>query len=118
MVPQAWTDAIAVLLGFALRVAVPIAVTLAAGRWLEKRLAPAEESTDERRTATPWITRTGNVIRVHCWDVKRCESARRAQCSAFKNPELPCWLALQAQGEKLREDCFTCELYKPTDIAV
>lgn len=118
MIPQAVSDVLFVLLGFALRIVVPIAVTLAFGRWLEKKLAPGGERADERATDAPWITRTGNVIRVNCWDVKRCERARRARCAAFARPDLPCWLALQAQGEKLREECFTCALYKPTDVAV
>ncbi len=120
MLPQDLFDTIAVLFMFTLRIGAPIALTLAFGYWLEKKLRPREE---QRRpaelTAQPGrrIVRAGNIIQVHCWDLKRCDSTVRAECAAYKRPELPCWLALQADGQKVREECFTCALYKPQKMA-
>ncbi|MBI5303714.1 MAG: hypothetical protein HY868_16380 [Chloroflexi bacterium] len=96
---------------FALRLGIPIALTILVGRWLEKKMRPPEENGTrknemERRTPT-------KVIRLHCWDFKHCDSTTRAKCAATKHPDLPCWLALQADGHKVREDCFSCALYKP-----
>jgi hypothetical protein len=107
-------DLIGLIFMFVVRIGIPIALTLIVGRWLEKKLAPQEEIRKPEETAqpTPRI-REGNVIYVHCWDIKRCESTKRAQCAAFQHPELPCWLALQAAGEKVREECYTCAFYKP-----
>lgn len=112
MIPQDLLDAIAVILMFILRIGVPIALTLAFGYWLEKKLAPREreqESSTRQRIARD----DPKIIQLHCWDVKRCDATVRAQCAAYKHPELPCWLALQAEGAQVREECFTCALYKP-----
>lgn len=116
MFAQDLIDTFVVFLMFVLRIGVPVALTLAFGYWLEKKLAPREQARtqDALRVQTERRgTRTGKIIQIHCWNLKRCASAKRAQCAAYKHPELPCWLALQAEGEKVRADCFSCALYKP-----
>jgi hypothetical protein len=118
MFPQMLTDAIALILMVIVRIGIPIAITLAIGRWLEKKLAPAEPAaTRATRAPMPGVTRSGKIIQIHCWDIKRCGETTRAQCAAYKRPDLPCWLALQAAGDKLREECFTCAFYKPHTMA-
>ena len=124
MFSQAWIDTLidtgAILFMFVLRIGVPIAVTLLVGRWLEKKLAPAEQ--EQTETKPRYTTRTsrsgGKIIQIHCWEAKRCDTAKLAQCAAYKRPDLPCWLAIQAEGGKLREECFTCAFYKPQNIAI
>lgn len=118
MMPQELLNTIFVLAGFLVRIGVPIAITLALGYWLEKKLRPAEEKDDvvielQRRAA-----KSPKIIQLHCWDLHRCDAARRAACAAYEHPDLPCWLALQVEGAKVREECFTCALYKPQTIAV
>lgn len=116
MFAQDLIDTLVILFMFGLRIGVPIALTLAFGYWLEKKLAPREQAQQE--TEKPRLVKTsGKIIQLHCWDLKRCDQAKRVQCAAFKHPELPCWLALQAEGEKVREECFTCALYKTQSIA-
>jgi hypothetical protein len=119
MFPEIVGETIGLMIMFILRVGVPIAITYAAGRWLEKRLAPPETSEEKQTPArqAPSYTRSGKIIRVHCWDIKHCDQTQRAECAAFKHPDLPCWLALQAEGGKIHEQCFTCAFYKPTRIA-
>lgn len=99
----------------ALRLGIPIALTIWVGRWLEKKMRPQEEinvrqAEMERRTE-------GKIIYLHCWDFKKCDATTRAQCAATKHPQLPCWLALQAEGLKVREECYACQLYKPQTLA-
>jgi len=116
MLAQDMIDTFVILIMFGLRIGVPIALTLAFGYWLEKKLAPREVTQSEAEK--PRIVKTSSkIIQLHCWDLKRCDQTKRAQCAAFKHAELPCWLALQAEGEKVREDCFTCALYKTRSIA-
>jgi len=119
MLPDTLTQSLDVIFMFVVRIGIPIALTLLVGFWLEKRLAPPQESADKDglKSKTARYTRTGNIIQIHCWDLKRCEQSQRAQCAAFQHPDLPCWLAIQADGGKLREECFTCSLYKPEKIA-
>jgi hypothetical protein len=112
MFAQDLIDGIMVILMFILRIGVPVALTLALGYWLEKKLRPPEVV--EKELPQPRATKPdAKIIQLHCWDVKRCDSTTRAQCAAVKHPELPCWLALQAEGLPVREECFTCALYKP-----
>ena len=116
MVPQDLIDTIVVLFMFFLRIGVPIGLTLALGYWLEKKLRPPQE--EQAQVPQPRMVKAdAKIIQLHCWDVKRCGSATRAQCAATKHPELPCWLALQAEGNQVREECFTCALYKPVSKA-
>ncbi|MCI0476686.1 MAG: hypothetical protein L0Y55_10600, partial [Anaerolineales bacterium] len=105
-------DTLAILLMFAVRIGLPIVLTLAVGVWLEKKLAPRERATRPARTA-----RSAKIIQIHCWDIKKCASATRAQCAAAQHPELPCWLALQVDGNKVRPECYACAFYKPERIA-
>lgn len=117
MLAQDFLDTLVVFFMFGLRIGLPIALTLAFGYWLEKKLAAPRESRQDQNTATTEIpeqrwTRSGKIIQIHCWDIKRCDSTKRAQCAAFQHPDLPCWLALQAEGDTVREECFTCSLYR------
>ncbi|MDE3090267.1 MAG: hypothetical protein KGJ80_12875 [Chloroflexota bacterium] len=119
MLPEFITETVAVIFMFIVRIGVPIAITLLVGRWLEKKLSPREEEQVETKSNyTTRVTRSGGkIIQMRCWDVKRCEPAKRAHCAAFQRRDLPCWLALQADGGKLRAECFTCAFYKPQSIA-
>ncbi len=119
MLPDILIDSVAVIFMFALRIGVPIALTLLIGRWLERKLSPREE---EQPEAKPRVTRRvtragGKIIQMRCWDIKRCALGKAGKCAASRRPDLPCWLALQASGQKLREECFSCAFYKPREIA-
>jgi hypothetical protein len=114
MIEQFWIDTFVIVGMFLLRVGVPVALTIALGKWLEKRLKPREVE-PELKARIP--ARSSNIISLHCWDVKRCDAATRAQCAAFKHAELPCWLALQMEGGAVRPQCFSCAFYKPQSMA-
>ncbi len=105
-------EALVVLVMFVIRIGVPIAVTLAFGYWLEKKLRPREEPAAVRVHPLRAYSPTGS----HCWDARHCASTQRALCAATRHPELPCWLALQVEGIKVREQCFTCAFYKTEAI--
>ncbi|MBI4785825.1 MAG: hypothetical protein HY782_02110 [Chloroflexi bacterium] len=119
MLPFEIADALVVAGMFILRIGVPIGITLAAGYWLEKKLRPVETRKAEttRRLELLPRPRSAKIIQLHCWDFKHCDSTQRAQCAASKHPDLPCWLALQVEGAQVREECFTCNLYRTEEIA-
>ena len=106
-------DTFAILSMFALRIGLPIALTLAVGYWMEKKLALRERAGQPVRPAAC----SAKIIQIHCWDIKKCASATRTQCAAYQHPDLPCWLALQVSGEKVRPECYACAFYKPERIA-
>lgn len=113
MFSEFWSDTFVVISMFLLRVGVPIALTIALGKWLEKKLAPREAAEEPSKMKTILLRAHSKVIQLHCWDVKRCAPAIRAQCAAYKHPQLPCWLAIQADAGKVRAECFACAFYKP-----
>lgn len=111
-------QALIVLVMFGLRIGIPIAITLAFGYWLEKKLRPPEEPVPaSTKIEAVRHHRSSKLVGHHCWDVRHCDSTKRALCAATRHPELPCWLALQVEGQKVREQCFTCGFYKPEAIA-
>jgi hypothetical protein len=119
-------DSLVILGMFFLRIGVPVIVTLGIGMWLEKKLRPQETRQTQRAVRRGTIIPFPRVPQgasptsaqfAHCWDVKQCDPAAREQCAAFKRPDLPCWLALQAAGGKVRAECADCELYtKPQRV--
>ncbi|MCI0475925.1 MAG: hypothetical protein L0Y55_06730 [Anaerolineales bacterium] len=110
-------DGLVVLAMFFLRIGVPIVITLGIGIWLEKKLQPRQtQRTARRGTIIPFprVRQGANasaIPLVPCWDAKQCDPTARAQCAATKRPDLPCWLALQTAGGKVRAECADCELY-------
>jgi hypothetical protein len=119
-------DGLVILAMFFLRIGVPIVVTLGIGIWLEKKLRPQETQQVQREVRRGTIipfprvsqgVSASSIPIAHCWDVKQCPPAMREQCAAYKRPDLPCWLALQAAGGKVRAECADCELYtKPRRV--
>ncbi|MCL5951988.1 MAG: hypothetical protein M1132_09755 [Chloroflexi bacterium] len=109
---QELVDVAIVALGFLVRIGIPIAITLALGYWLESKLSPAVEKDEQVELKRP-ASRGPKVVNYpHCWELRHWDWARCAGCAACRHPDLPCWLALQVEGEKVREDCFTCALYR------
>ena len=117
MFTEFWNEALVVIAMFVLRVGVPIALTIILGKWLEKKLAPRDPTKEQSDMKIIPPRAKPRVIQIHCWDLKRCAPSVRAQCAAYTHPELPCWLALQADGGNVRAECFSCAFYKPQTLA-
>ncbi|MFQ6013860.1 MAG: hypothetical protein ACE5NP_00275 [Anaerolineae bacterium] len=107
-------DVLIILAMFALRIGVPILITISVGllisRWVERE----EKGTVERPETvvplpdedaqTPTLPRPPSEIKDH--------EPRRAACPAFQQTPVPCWLALQVSGQPLKDECFTCDVYR------
>ncbi len=116
-------DLAGLIVMFALRVGVPLVLTLAFGRWLEKKLQPQTEIRRVVRPTAkiiPFPARAAKTIEAqgHCWDTLQNQATMRAQNAAAQHPDLPCWLALQADGGNVNAECFTCALYQPKALGV
>lgn len=117
MLPEPIPDILALIVMFVVRIGIPIALTLAFGLWLERKLQPPKEEAEKKANEFARRERSSKIIQLHCWDLNHCASSKRAQCAACRHPELPCWLALQVEGGKVREECFTCRLYRADSMA-
>lgn len=94
---------------FFFRIGLPLLLVMGIGyliqRWLEPK-AVHEQFEGMVRTAQERVAvRTGQQP---CWEIKNCSPESRAECSAFKQPDIPCWLARQIAGQPLPEGCTAC----------
>lgn len=91
----------AVLIGVAIRLAIPVLLTiLIVGllRWLDERWQrEAEEA--------PRL-----IEKPACWEVNNCSLERREDCLGYTSP-LPCWQARRMANGYLREECFGCQVF-------
>jgi len=96
------------------------------GRYLGVR-APADiKAPREAESLAPaeWARAVTVPPLVPCWVQQACDEARRADCPAFKRPEVPCWLAVQVAEGQLRDGCISCSMYhlekgrRPVDLRV
>jgi hypothetical protein len=115
---QGLTDFLYVLGLVLVRVGLPIAITLAVGIWLERKLQPPEYAEQAARSQARLQARIPALAKqpAHCWEIKRCDPAAYKKCPAFARQDLPCWLALQVTGIKI-DRCVICELYKPQPVS-
>jgi hypothetical protein len=113
MLPTESANLAIVVVMFVLRLAVPLVVTLALGYWLENKLQPPADKTPGTRRSIQQIGGAGSARSgpPGCWDLRQDEAARRAEGVAGRHPGLPCWLALQVEGDKVRPECFVCARY-------
>lgn len=123
-------DTLIVALTFFLRFGVPALLLVGIGYMLGRYLgvrAPADiQAPMEAESLAPaeWARAVTVPPLVPCWVQQACDEARRADCPAFKRPEVPCWLAVQVAEGQLRDGCISCGMYhleknrRPVDLRV
>lgn len=87
-------DAIALAYLAVMRTGLPILVILLIGAWLKKLLKEEKKPKTAR----------------HCWDDMKTPDAAQARAIAAERPDLPCWLAIQVSGVRLKEMCYSCSI--------
>lgn len=117
-----WFWQAAIILGmFVLRLGVPLLLTLAVGYWLRRLDAKWQAEALARRVAQEVQAEDGHqpdfelykVIDQPCWKLKGCPAAVQAECPAYQQPEMPCWLVrYQAEG-RLPATCYRCKMFSP-----
>jgi hypothetical protein len=53
--------------------------------------------------------------KIPCWDICGCSKYVYADCTAYLNPERPCWESAYTQSEILlgmKRDCPSCKVFK------
>lgn len=110
-------DMLVIAFTFFLRLGVPVLLLVGVGYLLGRYLgvrAPADiQAPPEADALGPaeWARAVTVPPLVPCWVQKACDEAHRANCPAFKRPQVPCWLAVQIAEGRLRPDCVSCEMY-------
>lgn len=91
------------LAGVFVRLALPIAVTLAVIHFL-------------RRLDAHWQQEAEGQIRVQvekpeCWKIKNCPPVQRSSCPAYSSSQ-PCWQVHRLPNGYLNENCLTCNVFQ------
>jgi hypothetical protein len=95
------TSFLAILAGFLLRLAIPIAGTVILIYFLRKLDAHWQAETQ----LPPKPAQT-----VECWKIKGCSPAQKRKCPAASSP-LPCWQVLRQPNGYLQEECISCKIF-------
>ncbi len=104
---------------FALRCIMPLVITLAFG-YLMNHLVDRWQQEDKAADATitegePSSSRRPNVmlpaVTIPCWILNNCDETTFADCAAYKQPGLPCWMARLRSDGALPTDCPNCPIY-------
>jgi hypothetical protein len=98
---QSLNSTLALLVGLAIRLVIPIAITVIAVHFL-RRLDERWET--EARELPPVVQKP------KCWEVRGCPPEPRAACLAFKS-DLPCWQVFRLPNGYLREQCLICTVF-------
>jgi len=101
---------IVILTGLALRLFIPVAVTILAIAFL--RQLDARWQAEAEREMNRLV-----VEKPQCWDLRNCPIELRKECPAPLSP-LPCWQVNRLPNGYLREDCLTCKVFLGAPIPV
>ena len=105
---EAITPLLAVITGFAIRLAVPILITAAAIYFL-KRLDTRWQTEAEEQLLLP------AVEKVKCWEIKGCTAEMRATCAGYQSNQ-PCWQAFREENGHLQERCLGCDVFQQAPV--
>jgi hypothetical protein len=98
---ETFTSILAVMAGFLLRLAIPIAVTALLIFLLRKLDVRWQKEAELPMPALP---------KPECWKIKGCRPEQIAHCTGANSP-LPCWQAFRLPNGYLREECLLCEVF-------
>jgi hypothetical protein len=102
------TAILAVITGFVLRLAIPIAITAVAIYFL-KHLDKRWQVEAKEQLLQPVIQKP------RCWKIKGCTAEMRATCPGYLS-EAPCWQARRKENGYLQEQCLGCDVFLKAPI--
>jgi hypothetical protein len=98
---------LALLVGVAVRLAIPVLLTLLGVMLLRRLDAHWQQQAAEEAPR--------RIEKPACWDTKQCTPERRATCPGYASP-LPCWQARRMANGYLREECFDCQVFRKAPV--
>jgi hypothetical protein len=99
---------IAILMGVALRLVIPILITVLAVFLLRKLDAHWQS---EGKMAPLYVKKP------ECWKINNCSPTLRKTCPGYLSP-LPCWQAMRLPNGYLREKCLDCKIFRLASVPV
>jgi len=99
---------LAVIAGFAIRLAIPIAIT-AIAIYLLRRLDARWQAEAKTEALQPVVEKP------RCWEINNCTPEMRATCPGYSS-EVPCWQARRKENGYLQEKCLGCAIFQKAPI--
>jgi len=97
-------ELLAIILGFLLRLGLPLGITFLFVRFLRQLDARWQaEAQKEMSLASVSMRETTS----RCWEYHNCAPHRRQSCPAYLNQENPCWDNFRVAGQ-MQEACLFC----------
>jgi len=93
--------ALAVLTGLAVRLLIPILITVFVVLLLTRL---------DRHWQTEGTTTASQVQKPACWDMKNCSAEQRKACAGFKS-QAPCWQVFRLTNGYLAQKCLGCPVF-------
>lgn len=105
----------AVVLGFLLRLGIPILVTLLVVRFL-RRLDERwqREGSVEAKAASREVPLFDTL---RCWVTNDCSPEQKKTCPAFLEAVRPCWQVYRVNGS-MKKECLECEVFQQAPVPV
>lgn len=114
------TETVSMFALFALRLGVPVAITVFVTWGLRRLDARWQADADARLSSQavadgrylPGALKAPLATQKPCWEYRACTDAQRSCCAAARDTSLPCWMArLRADG-RLPGGCYGCLLFR------
>jgi hypothetical protein len=102
------TPLLVIIAGFALRLAIPIAITAIAIYFL-RRLDARWQAEAEIKVLKPVVEKP------RCWEINKCTPEMRATCPGYLS-EAPCWQAQRKENGYLQEKCLGCDVFRKAPV--
>lgn len=96
----------AVLIGLAVRLVIPILITLLVVTVLLRL---------DRRWQSEADAHPIRVEKPECWKVRHCTAEQRRACSAYASA-LPCWQVFRRNDGYLQQKCLACPVFVSAPI--
>lgn len=109
-------DSLVIVGLFALRLAVPVVITLGIAWGLRRLDARWEAKAQTAKQPEQVVQLTEKPV--PCWKEKGCSKEAMASCPACKWHDLPCWLARLRVENHLPAECINCHRFRPAPQVV
>ena len=110
---DAFLVTLGLILGFILRLGIPIGITLLLS-WGLKRLDAkwrAEAIAEVQKADDVLAQPSSAYLSGPCWTLVDCPPTKRESCPAYQNPEMPCWEYRRTNGTYAKT-CTTCTVWQ------
>ncbi len=122
----------AAVVGIAIRIVIPLLVTVLIAWGLRKLDARWQHEAEEQRervlrsarTAAPALlrlTKGGNgrkppPVSPNCWEWRHCPPETRNACPAYLQAGIPCWQVFRGTSGRLPEECLECDVFRVAPV--